>query len=422
MNSNQLLENLDRLRGLKNKERETEMTTLLQDDFVRDVAKAALDPFTRYGVHNVPMPDEPASLNWCFSDATWILLHKLSFRQLTGHAARDAIVEEMLQLSNESRELLRRILTKDLRCGAGPKTFNKACPGLVPIFEMQTCHAYDPKRVEKWPVVCEIKYDGTRVACVWEDQELSIVSRNGLPMPGFEPFARDMKARLRELKAHGVSLPDMILDGEMDSAEGFYETVGGARRKDGQGEFIPRLFDAVPLAHFKAGKVNAPWRQRCTVARTLVKALAMERVTFDPGMECYSDEDVQSCFAWAREHNHEGIIVKQPDAPYECKRGYHWMKIKPKATVDIPIIGFEVGTGRNARRLGAAICDLEGVEVRVGTGWSDEDRTGVWLNQDQCLGLMIEVEYAEKTPDGSLRHPRFVRWRDDKNPEDGPGV
>lgn len=201
MNSTTLLNELDRLRGLKNKEREAALFHLLADEFVRDVCKAALDPHTRYGVHKVPMPDAPSSLNWSFSDKTFELLDRLADRKLTGNAAQQAIVDEMLQLNDESRELLRRILTKDLRCGAGPKTFNKAYPGLVDVFEMQTCHGYDPKRVTQWPVVCEIKYDGTRVACVWEDQTLTIVSRNGLPMPGFEPFAADLQERLRAIHA-----------------------------------------------------------------------------------------------------------------------------------------------------------------------------------------------------------------------------
>lgn len=419
MNSTTLLRELDRLRGLKNKEREAELTTLLQDDLVRKVAQYALNPFIRYGVHKVPMPSEPSNCQWIFSNQTFDLLDKLAERKLTGNAALQAIHEEMARKSDESRELLRRILTKDLRCGAGPKTFNKACPGLVPVFEMQTCHAYDPKRVTQWPVVCEIKYDGTRVACVWEDQTLTIVSRNGLPMPGFEPFAEELQWRLQQL---AVELPDMVLDGEMDSAEGFYETVGGARRKDGQGEFILRLFDAVPLHSFKRGNCWVPWRQRCTVVRTLVASLGMEKLTFHPGMECYTDEDVQTVFAWARDKGHEGIIVKQPDAPYECKRGYHWMKIKPKATVDVPIVGIEEGTGKYRGQMGKVICELDGVEFRVGTGWSDEERAAMWPNSVHYHGRMIEVKYAEKTPDGSLRHPRFVRFRDDKHPEDGPGV
>jgi len=421
MDTTDILLELDRLRSLKNKEREAALCEMLQDETAQQVCYAALDPFTRYGINKVPMPTTPATLNWQFGDATWRLLDDMAARRTTGNAALDRVSAEMLQLSTESRELLRRILTKDLRCGAGPKTFNKVRPGFVSVFEMQTCHGYEEKRITSWPVVCEIKYDGTRVACVWEDQTLTIVSRNGLPMPGFETFAAAMQERMHTL-AKRVSVPDMVLDGEMDSAEGFYETVGGARRKTDHGEFVLRLFDAVSLQSFRNGGCKAPWRQRCTVARTLVQALSMDTVTFDTGMECYDDEQVRRCFEWAREHGHEGIIVKQPDAPYECKRGYHWTKIKPQATVDVPAIRVEEGTGKNAGRMGAVVCDLDGVEVRVGTGWSDKERDDIYASFEDYRMRMLEIEYAEKTPDGSLRHPRALRWRADKYPEDGPGV
>lgn len=452
MNSTNLLKELDRLRSLKNKEREAALGELLQDDFARDVCRAALDPFVRYHI-NKRFDVESGSATWsgAFDNHgvnVWRLLSDLSDRIISGQSAIRSIEATVEVLDPYSQELLWRVLTKDLRCGAGPKTFNKVVPGFVPLFEMQTCHAYDPKRVTQWPVVCEIKYDGTRVACVWEDSTLTIVSRNGLPMPGFEPFARDMQARMRALQECGVDLPDMILDGEMDSVEGFYETVGGARRKDGQGEFVLRLFDAVPLAPFKAGSSNVSWGQRCDVARRLAQVLNTSTITFTPGIECHTDEQVRHVYEHARSKDHEGIIVKQPDAPYECKRGYHWMKIKSRATVDIPVIGCEEGTGKYVGMLGAVICDLEGKEVRVGTGFSDKERQSLWLDHTQAgsivettsweeeldcyvpseyerrpvVGRMLEVEYAEKTPDGSLRHPRAVRWRGDKHIEDGPGV
>jgi DNA ligase-1 len=143
-----------------------------------------------------------------------------------------------------------------------------------------------------------------------------------------------------------------------------------------------------------------------------------------PGMDVDLDtaegHDVMRRFAEASvEEGYEGIMIKSMDAPYECKRSDFWMKWKPTITVDLNIVGFEQGTGRNENRLGAIIC--EGVDndrtirVNVGSGFSDSNRDEYWLRRDTLLGDVVEVEADAVTQnqDGSysLRFPRFVRFR-----------
>jgi DNA ligase-1 len=144
-----------------------------------------------------------------------------------------------------------------------------------------------------------------------------------------------------------------------------------------------------------------------------------------PGMTVDLDtaegHDVMRRFAEASvEQGYEGIMIKDLDAPYECKRSSAWMKWKPTITVDLNITGFEEGTGRNAGRLGAIIC--EGVDndrtirVNVGSGLSDDDRDRYWHARNNLLGHLVEVQADAVTQnqDGtySLRFPRFLRFRD----------
>lgn len=112
-------------------------------------------------------------------------------------------------------------------------------------------------------------------------------------------------------------------------------------------------------------------------------------------------------------------MIKEWEAPYECRRSAFWMKWKPTITVDLNIVGFEEGTGRNTGRLGAIIC--EGVDnertisVNVGSGLSDSNRDSYWLARNQLVGQVVEVEADAVTQnqDGtySLRFPRFIRFR-----------
>jgi DNA ligase-1 len=112
-------------------------------------------------------------------------------------------------------------------------------------------------------------------------------------------------------------------------------------------------------------------------------------------------------------------MIKNLDAPYECKRSDFWMKWKPTITVDLTIVGFEQGTGRNADRLGAIICEgadnERNIRVNVGSGFSDDDRQRYWDSRDLLLDHVVEVEADAVTQnqDGtySLRFPRFLRFR-----------
>jgi DNA ligase-1 len=87
--------------------------------------------------------------------------------------------------------------------------------------------------------------------------------------------------------------------------------------------------------------------------------------------------------------------------------------------VDLSIVGFEEGTGRNAGRLGAIVC--EGVDnerqirVNVGSGFSDSERDSYYQSRDTLLSQIVEVQADAVTQnqDGtySLRFPRFLRFR-----------
>jgi DNA ligase-1 len=120
-------------------------------------------------------------------------------------------------------------------------------------------------------------------------------------------------------------------------------------------------------------------------------------------------------------------MIKSVDAPYECKRSSFWMKWKPTITVDLNIIGFEEGTGRNQGRVGAIICegtdDGKFIRVNVGSGFTDDQRIEFWDAKDSLIGQIVEVraDAATRNQDSedvwSLRFPRFLNFRGFKTGE-----
>jgi len=90
------------------------------------------------------------------------------------------------------------------------------------------------------------------------------------------------------------------------------------------------------------------------------------------------------------------------------------MKYKAFFDADVKVIGLQEGTGKHQGKLGSFLVDYKGVEVRVGSGLNDELREQIWSDQANVIGRTIEVRYQEETPDGSLRFPTFVCFRNDK--------
>lgn len=108
------------------------------------------------------------------------------------------------------------------------------------------------------------------------------------------------------------------------------------------------------------------------------------------------------------------------DVPYKCKRHSGILKAKRFYTMDLPIIACEEGSGRLAGTLGAFVLDYKGNEVRVGSGFTDDQRTEFWRNKESLLGALCEVKYKEISYDkntgaDSLQFPVFICLRTDKD-------
>src|SRR6056300_1569696 len=151
-------------------DKESILETAMQqglDEFFEGV-RMALDPLVTFGVKQVPEKDGVISAQGCEWKIFKELADKLIARELTGHAARDAINLVMSSATAEQwNGWYRRILIKDLRCGVSEKTVNKVAPGTMPVFTCALAHdsaKHEKKMVGKKQI--EIKLDGVRVLAV----------------------------------------------------------------------------------------------------------------------------------------------------------------------------------------------------------------------------------------------------------------
>jgi len=398
------------------------------DEFFEGV-RMALDKLYTFGVKQVPEATEDGQgLAWpVFTE----LAQKLYSRELTGHAAQDAIKLAMGVATVEQwNGFYRRILIKDLRCGVSEKTVNNVAKKLkkdkynVPVFECMLAHdsAKHQKKVSG-KVCLDKKLDGVRVLTVIDsamENGVSQFTRNGKVLKNFTHITNFIAS-----KPEALARP-MVLDGEIVS-NSFQDLMKQVHRKDNVNadDAVLQLFDIIPLSEFKQGKSVLNQRQRHVLLEEYCKVFdGFSNIQVIPKVEVDLDtEEGQTKFKEfnkeAIEQGYEGIMIKDPKAKYECKRSTAWLKQKPFIEVTLEVKNVEEGTGRNEGRLGALVCsgrdDGKEITVNVGSGFSDSDRDTFWPVRDTIIGQLVEVraDAVTQNQDGSwsLRFPRFKTFR-----------
>ncbi len=381
----------------------------------------ALSPYITFGVKKVPSHGGPdgQGLPW---DAFKELCHLLSTRQLTGDDARTAI-ELALSASTQKQwnDWYRRILIKDLRCGVSEKTINKIKKNAVPVFECMLAHdgANHEKKITGKKLL-EPKLDGVRVLTLVDMHSRTVTqyTRNGKVL---ENFSHITKAIEENIDLIGRSV---ILDGEMVSTS-FQALMKQVHRKDNvkADDAVLMLFDIIPLSEFQKGKSVLGQRRRSNLLRGMKSIFdKIGNIGIIPQTEVDLDAYVgelqfKEFNKQAIADGYEGIMIKDPEAIYECKRSTSWLKQKPFIEVSLTVLETEEGTGRNAGKMGALVC--EGIEdgklirVNVGSGFTDTDREDFWSCKVDGQIVEVRADAITQNQDGSysLRFPRFLRFR-----------
>lgn len=400
------------------------------DEFFEGV-RMCLDKLYTFGVKQVPTKDEAGGqgLSW---DNFKQLAEALYRRELTGHAARDAIKLSIdVATQGQWNDFYRRILIKDLRCGVSEKTVNKVAKAKkrpeysVPVFECMLAHdgANHETKIQGKKIL-QPKLDGVRVLTVVDYESRTVVqyTRNGKILENFKHITDYL---LDNIDNFGRSY---VLDGEIVSRS-FQDLMKQVHRKDDvqAGDARLCLFDILPLVEFKQGKSVMGQRRRSEFLNNFKNIFADSGcIEIIPQIEVNLDEfmgeiEYKDYNKKAIDDGFEGIMIKDPDAKYECKRSVAWLKQKPFIEVSLAVTAVEEGTGRNQGKLGALVCegvdDGKKIVVNVGSGLTDDQREEFWVAKDSLIGQVVEVraDAATRSQDSedlwSLRFPRFLRFR-----------
>lgn len=319
---------------------------------------------------------------------------------------------------DNARELYIKLLAKTLRLGVTAKTVNKAIPNLIPEWEVQQAYP-----IEKYPLK-----EGTEF---WLTQKLNgvratyykgkLYARSGVPFKGLEHITNEFA---------WDNTDSIVLDGELtlkdkgtlSDNEAFRVATGIINSSDGDKTSICyTVFDMLPTCDFEKGESEATYSTRRQALSGIQMTLGEDSpVNILPVLYHGTDQSkIDEYLEQMVREDKEGLMLNL-DVPYKCKRHSGILKVKRFYTMDLPITAYEEGSGRLAGTLGAFVLEYKGNEVRVGSGFTDEQRIEFWENREALPGTLCEVKYKEISYDKntgaeSLQFPVFICLRTDKD-------
>jgi DNA ligase-1 len=373
---------------------------------VKYLLKLAFDPYVTFGVKDFKL--SPKNVEVPTFEFIQRLVRVIVGGEVVGNKLRDLMIDVLSSNSPLANKYLEAIFKKNLTIGLATKSINLVIPNLIPTFDVGLGDKFDEKyfnSISNWGV--QFKFDGLRSIClVDENGNASFVSRNGKPQFNLEHIKQEIKE---------LGLKSIVLDGEALASDWNETSSLVHSEKNIIGKTATNLkyyiFDYLTMEEWKSRK-TAPYSIRLERIEKMFLTAKYLRKTAT--VKIANLEEAKYYFEIYFANGYEGAMLKNMDASYPFKRTRDWMKLKNEETYDLYIKSYVEGEGRLQGKLGKFICDLNGVEIGVGGGFTDSQRDEFWSKRERMLGTCIEVKCQEKTKDGSLRFPIFLRIRKDK--------
>lgn len=392
-----------------------------------------------------PDTESPEQLEWALDG-----LNALITREFTGQKGINWLSTLLSGISPDDAYVLERIIDKDLKIGMGTKEINKIFPDLIETTPYMGALPFTEKLAKQLfgndrPVRSDIKMDGRYQNAIIQNNTVELVTRQGEETPvGDAKFLKEL-ANLPD----GVFNGELTIDGEPNRliANGIVasivdieekrnirteaetnEKINGFIKKHGNYQsFIDRIaytvWDRLEIdEYFKKGtkvKSNRKYDVRRNLMETIIKdnSCTMIRIVESKLVHSYS-EAVQH-FQEALSRGLEGTILK--DINSEWKDGkYNWqIKMKLEINVDLKIVGFNYGTGKNINVISSLNCESEcGLLKTKPTGIDEYTMKLIEENQDVLLNTIVEIKSCGISQNSkgeySMFHPVFKMLRKDK--------
>lgn len=215
------------------------------------------------------------------------------------------------------------------------------------------------------------------------------------------------------------------LDGELMAGK-FHQCQSSVMTESGMPEFTYHVFDHTLYP-------DIPYVKRVAILNDL--GLVSKHIHIVLPVRIDTLEELERFESMCICNGFEGAVIRTGDSPYKYGRStfkQQWMvKLKQFKDAEATVIGFEEEMhnanvvernelGHNFRsthqanmrgkgRLGALVVrDPDGVEFRIGSGFSADQRTTIWKDRESFQGMLVTYKHQ---PHGRKEKPRIPIFR-----------
>ena len=431
-----MIENLSEVISIIKQLRETSGTNdkivLLRrncnNELLRKILRYTYDTDLKYGVQKKSIVMRTGESKW---SSLFEMLDELAESNINDNLKRN-VGRFINNLETEDeKELVTKILLKNLDVGLNVKNINKGMKGLIVSHDIMKGSSWDGTLNSE--VAVSLKLDGIRCSWLIKDGKAIAKTRQNKVIQGMNELTKAIEEVFGE--------QDLFVDGELlainkeglSSEDLFKKTSAIVNSKGLKKDLTFVAFDIVSLEDYNNKSNNTPFLERreqleCYVGlkNELVKLAPMYFIT-DSIDRIYEklDEVVKD--------NCEGLMLNKINGFYEFKRTKQLLKVKKFNEGDVLVTNILEGEGRLEGTLGKIEVQFrykgDVYTNNIGSGFSDEEREYYWEHKDELIGKVVTIKYFEitKNEQGGFGF-RFPTWkgreyiRFDKNSIDDTNV
>jgi len=345
-------------------------------------------------------------------------------------------------LDSDDAYIIERVIEKDCKIGMGTRNINKVFPGLIEKTGYMGCKPYSKdlitKLLSKGSAYSQEKMDGRFINIIIQGGEVYNESRQG------EPTILENPAFMSELV--GIK-KDCVLNGEL-TMDGLprYESNGivsslitiATKRSEGKDvtKDIQKLekkhlpyrealdlirvtaWDILTIEEYFTRKCKRPYKERFEELTDTLQGFKTLSVVETRVVSTI--EEVMAHFVEVLKRNGEGTVVKGMDGVWADTKPAYQIKVKKEINLDLKIIGFNYGTGKNVNLISSLnVESSEGLLKTSPTGISEDDMEYITNNQETLMGQILEIKCSglsqNEKGEYSVLHPVNKHVRDDKD-------